>query len=172
MGQFGRASPLGILLTVATDTRVVPIGNEKRTVGGSANVCWAEPLVFAPGHQRLDRCRIAGTGRLDGIGPHGVRARIAVNHLVMETGGQQSPFVDQNAARRTGAGLQQVGNDARVIKVPMAKRDLRFRVDPVRLPIRAGQFVPVAIIPVLHHEIDPGPAVAIVVIVALPQRPK
>ena len=52
----------------------------------------------------------------------------------------------------------------------MAKRDLRFRVDPVRLPIRAGQFVSVAVIPVLHHEIDPGPAVAIVVIVALPQR--
>ena len=53
---------------------------------------------------------------------------------------------------------------------PVLQRNLIFQVDPIGSPRRTGLFVFVPVVALLHHKINTSPAVAIIVIVALPQR--
>ena len=51
-------------------------------------------------------------------------------------------------------------------------RALRFRLVPAFVPPGPGHFVRVTEIAVFHHIIDSDPAIAIVVVIRLPERAK
>ena len=54
----------------------------------------------------------------------------------------------------------------------MLFRDSLFHVGTLGTPCSSSKLILVAVIAVLHHVIDAHPAVAIIIIVALPQRTK
>ena len=54
--------------------------------------------------------------------------------------------------------------------MPVLQRHLGLEVCPRRSPAGASEFVLVAVVAVLHHPVDPHALVAIVVVVALPER--
>src|SRR6476469_10052130 len=56
--------------------------------------------------------------------------------------------------------------------MPVLLRNLLLQVFPRRLPRGAGQLVLIAVVAVSHDVVDPHAAVAVVVVVALPDRAK
>ncbi len=157
-------------MAVAADAGVIPVGHKQRAIRSGAHIDRAKPAI-APGRdQRLDRGGIPGSGDRGRIRAHDVGTGIAVNHFVMKTLRQQTAFVDGDPGRRARTGLQHVGDHARIVEVPVTQRNFSFQVDPLRLPTGSGQFIEVAVVAMLHHEIDPCAAIAVVVVVALPDR--
>src|SRR5665213_2307727 len=135
----------GVAGGVAADAWVVPVGNVDRAVGGDADVIGTEPLVaafhqlnrrrfeasagvgvglFLEGQRfiRADRLEEPG-GRLDArprdICADDIGPGIAVQKRVAIRLGEQIALVDADAAGRAGAGVQQVGHDARPAQMPV-----------------------------------------------------
>ena len=173
----GRRNPidpalLGITHAVAADAGVIPVGHQQRTVGGDADVTRPEPLISRTVNQRLSDSRIAGTGWLGQVGPNNIGTGIAVNQLAPVFRRQQAALVDADAGRRTGARQQQVWHHAWVVLVPVLQRHLRLEVGAGNPPAGPRQFVDVAVVAVFHHPVDADAAVAVVVVVALPEAAK
>ena len=97
-------------------------------------------------------------------------AGVAMDDLVPKDFRQQPAFVNANTGGRARAGLQQVWHNARIVEVPVAFRDFGVHAGSRRLPAGTGQLVFVAVVAELHDEIDAHAAVAVVIVVALPQR--
>ena len=161
---------LGIAHAVATHAGIVPVGHDQRPVGGDAHVARPEPLVGRAVDDRLCHRCVAGRYGLHMICPHHIRARIAVHERPAKPFRQQAPFIDADAAGRAAAGHQQVGHDARIVLMPVLLRHIGLEVRPRCSPAGTSEFVLVAIVAVLHHPVDPHALVAVVVIVALPER--
>ena len=53
--------------------------------------------------------------------------------------------------------------------VPVFQGNFFLRVCSVSLPARAGYFVGIAIVTILHHKVDPNTFVAVVIVVRLPE---
>ena len=152
---------------VTADARVIPVGHEDRSVRCHADVAGTEPRILAR-EDVLDRGIVARARLRDRIGPHHARSGVAVDELVLEDFRQQLAFVDCNAGGRTCAGLQQVGHDSRIVEMPVTLGNLALPSRALLTPARAGQFVAVAEIAVLHHVVDADALVAVIVVVGLP----
>ena len=87
--------------------------------------------------------------------------------------GEEFAFVDADAGGRACAGVEQVGHDAGVVLVPFG---LTLSVSEAPLaglcarlaPVCAGDFVGVAEVAAFHDVVDADAAVAVVVVVGLP----
>src|SRR5204862_2352146 len=163
---------------VATDARIVPIGNEERTVRRDANVRGAIPGIAA-GKNIHDFGFVARALRLYGIGAHNARTGIGMDDLALKDFRQQIAFVNHNAAGRTGTGVQKIGNHAGIVLMPMVTpffvvRNFRFGIGflPGLIPACAGHLVRVAEVAKFHHVIDADAAITVVVVVGLPERPE
>src|SRR5207244_11192036 len=99
---------------------------------------------------------------------------ITMEQVVSEDFGQQLAFVNQNSSRRTVASLQKIWHHTGVELMPMIVRPLLFRrpfclrLFPTIGPAGASHFVGVTEIPVFHDVVDAHSAIAIVVIIRLP----
>src|SRR5688572_18009697 len=100
-----------------------------------------------------------------------------MDDLPLENLRQKIAFIDQNATGRTGASVQKVWDNARIILVPVKtpffvvrKLLLRVGLFPCLAPARTRDLVLITEIAEFHYIIDPHPAIAIVVVVRLPER--
>ena len=93
-----------------------------------------------------------------------------MDDLVLESCRQQMAFVHRDTRGRSRAGLNQVGNNAGIIQVPMSFPDFLPHANAFCLPIVTGLFILVSIVPVLHHKVDSRSPVSIIVVVGLPHR--
>src|SRR5690606_8120955 len=81
---------------------------------------------------------------------------------------QQASLINTQSRGRSGSIDKQVGNYPGIVLMPMPARNGVLPVDPPLGPARAGQFIGIAVIAVLHDEIDAGTPVPVVVVVGLP----
>src|SRR5690606_4120377 len=81
---------------------------------------------------------------------------------------QQASLINTQSRGRSGSIDKQVGNYSGIVLMPMPARNGVLPVDPPLGPARAGQFIGIAVIAVLHDEIDAGTPVPVVVVVGLP----
>ena len=95
-----------------------------------------------------------------------------MDDLVLPSGGQKTAFIDHDAGGRPCAGQQQIGHHARVIEVPVAARNFLLAVGPVIRPASSRELVTIAIIAKFHDVIDANALIAVVIIIALPDRAK
>jgi hypothetical protein len=153
---------------MAADAGVVPVRDVERAVGSDTGVAGAEPIVLA-GEEVDDPGLVAGAVLLHGVGADDAGAGVAVDHLAAEDFGEQVAFVDAEAGGGTGAGLEEVGDDARIVEMPMALGNVILLVGATRAPAGAGHFVGVAVVAELHHEVDADALIAVVVVVRLPE---
>ncbi len=65
--------------------------------------------------------------------------------------------------------IEQVGDDARIVLVPVLLGDGGFEIGPRRLPAGAGHLVAIAVVAVFEQIVDADGPVAVVVVVRLPQ---
>ena len=93
-----------------------------------------------------------------------------MDQLALKHRGQQLSLVDRDPRGRTGARVQQVGDDARIIGVPVPVRNVRMHSRTFFYPGTAGQLVMVTKIAELHDVIDAHRRIAVVVVVTLPDR--
>ena len=128
-------------------------------------------MVLCPAENIHDLRLVTRAVGLHGIGAHDARAGVAMDDLVAKDVRQELPFVNENARRRTCAGVQQVRYNARIELVPLVKYLFVFRrafgsgLGPGRFPARAAHFVVVAEVAEFHHVVDAHAPIAIVVIV-------
>ena len=101
-----------------------------------------------------------------------------MNDLVLEGFWKQFTLVHADAGGRAVTGLEEVRYDTGIVLVPVIERPL-FLVRafglgflPTDAPGRAGHFIGKAVVAELHHVIDAHAAIAIVVIIGLPERPE
>ena len=106
------------------------------------------------------------------IRPHHIRPRIAVHERSAKPLRQQASLVDADPAGRAATGHEQVGHDARVVLVPVLQRDVGLEVCPRCSPAGSGQLILVAVVAVFQHPVDTHALVAIIVVIALPERAK
>src|SRR6266853_3081385 len=101
-----------------------------------------------------------------------------MDYLVPKDLREHSPFINQDASRRTRAGMEQVGHHSRIVLVPFIEdfsllgRTFGFGFGPGLTPARSGDFISVTVVPKLQHIVDAHAAVAVIVIIGLPERPK
>ena len=152
---------------VSSDVTVVPVGDEHRAVRCGADVRWAVPRIFTLEHAD-GFSSVARAAFLDWKSANDPRPGVAVHHLAVKNFRQQIAFVNRDAGRRALASLQQVWDDAGIVLVPVPRGDVGLLVGPLSAPARAGQFVGVAVVAELHHEVDAHAAIAVVVVVRLP----
>ncbi len=88
----------------------------------------------------------------------------------MKTLREERSLVDADPRGRAAAGHQEVGHHPGVVLVPVAERNLRLDVRAAGLPAGASSLVHIAIVAILKDGVDPHPLVAVVVVVALPER--
>src|SRR5215468_10382048 len=116
--------------------------------------------------------------RLNGVCAHDADQSVAMDHAVAKGFGQKLAYVEEHAGGRAWTSVKEVGHNTRVVLMPFVKDfgirwgsfGLGFR--PSRGPAFARRFVHIAVIAVFHDVVDAHPAVAIVVIVRLPQSAK
>ena len=155
---------------MAAHAGVVPVGHDERSVGSHADVARPDPAVGRAGGHGRDPRLVAGAAGRDGVGPDHVRPGVAVDHPAAKPLGQKHALVDADPGGRAAAGLQEVGHHAGVVLMPVPERDLGLQVRAARLPAGPAPLVHVAIVAIFHHEVDPHSLVAVVVVVALPER--
>ena len=91
-----------------------------------------------------------------------------MNYLILETLGKQGALVNDDAGRRALSGLEEVGDDTRVIQVPVAQGNFLFDISALVAPSLSGEFVAEPVVAELHHKVDSDRLVSVIVIVALP----
>ena len=95
-----------------------------------------------------------------------------MDNLILETFGKKRALINDDAGRRALSGLEEIGDDAGVIQVPVAQGNFLFDIGPLVAPSLSGEFVAEAIVTELHHEVDSHRLVSVIVIVALPDGPE
>ena len=171
LGRNPIETPLfGIAHAVTAHAWIVPVGHDQRAVGGHADVTRPKPPVGRAVDDRLRRRGVASRCGLHMIRPHNIRPRIAVHERSAKPLRQQASLVDADPAGRAATGHEQVGHDARVVLMPVLQRDVGLEVCPRCSPAGACEFVLIAIVAVFQHPVDAHALVAIVVVVALPER--
>ena len=95
-----------------------------------------------------------------------------MDDLILKSRWKHGPFVNDDARWGTLSGLEEVGDNSRVIQVPVAERDFLFNIGALVAPSFPGEFVAESVVSELHHEVDPDGLVSIIIIVALPDRSK
>ncbi len=153
---------------MSTHTGIVPIGYEKRPVGGHRHVDRPEPLILLCFQNIYRGCFEPCSIIFHRVGTDYIRTCIGVDHLVAKNFGQQASFVNRNAARRSRARLQQIGYNTRIIQMPVAKRDFFFEIGPAGAPTGACHLISKPIISTFHYVIDPHAFIPIVIVVGLP----
>ena len=114
---------------VTADARVVPIGDEHGTVRCDGDVRRARPRVGAHVEHVFADGAIAGALRRDRVHREDALAGLRVEHLAAILRRQQRAFVDEQAARRTGAEPEQVRRRRPAAPDASACRDLRAMCD-------------------------------------------
>ena len=154
---------------------VIPVGDVDRAVRRHADIGRAEPLVLVvTGKEVRDRGLVTGACGMCRVGAHDPRAGVAMDHLVAKWFGEKFSLVNENPGGRTGAGVQQIGHNTRIILVPFVKnllllaRAFGLCRAPGGRPGRATHFIRVTEVAVFHHVIDANAHVAVVVVVRLP----
>ena len=155
---------------MAADARVIPVGDENRSVGGDADIARPEPAISRAVGDVFACGGIARPITLHVVGADDIRAGVAVEERAAEAIGEERPLVDADPGRRSRAGLKEVGDDTGIVQVPMALRYFGLEIRPRHLPACSGALVDVAVVAPLHDEVDPHPLIAVVVVVALPER--
>ena len=90
-----------------------------------------------------------------------------MDDLILKLSAEARAFVDEDARGGAGAGDDEVRDDAGVILAPVAAGNFGLNINPLSVPASAGHFIGVAVVAVLHHEVDAHAAIAVVVVVAL-----
>ena len=155
---------------MATNARIIPIGNEERTVRSDANIRWPEPLIKFADCDVFDRCGVACTVGFGYVRSNDVGTRIAVDDLIAEFCGEQVAFVDCNSGRRASAGEQDVWYHAWVVEVPVTTRNLGLPIRALDLPACAVGLVRVSEVTKFHDIVDTCCAVSVIIVVGLPKR--
>ena len=155
---------------MSADAGIVPVGDEDRAVRRDADIRRPEPVVASSEEQILRVGLVAGSRFACRVSANDVRSGVAVDRVVLERSRQHVAFVNEDAGRRALARLNKIRDHSRIVKMPVLKWDFRLQIRSRSFPAGSGEFVLVAVIAKLHHEVDPRPAVAVVVVVRLPQR--
>ena len=82
---------------------------------------------------------------------------------------KQLAFVETNSSRSSRSRLDEIRDDTRVIQVPVPQWDFCFPSSAVGLPPGTGLLVFVSVVAVFDDIVDPHSAVAVVIVVRLPQ---
>ena len=91
-----------------------------------------------------------------------------MDNLILETRGKQGALVNDDTGRRALSGLEEIGDNAGVIQMPVAQGNFLFDIGALVSPSLSSKFVAEAIVTELHHEVDSHRLVSVIVIVALP----
>ena len=164
-GHAEDAALVDLLLVVAAHARVVPIAHEQRAVRRHDDVAGPVPVVAGPAQHVGDLGRIAGAVGPGDVGPANAGTGVTVDHLATIAVGKQRALVDTDPGGRSLSRLQQVGDDTRIVQVPVPPGNLGLDGRPRLAPGGPGEFVLVAVVAELHHVIDARALVAIVVVV-------
>ena len=111
---------------MAADTGIIPVGDDQRAIRGDGDIGRPEPFVAGAFKYFNGFGGIPGSGFFDRITAHDIRAGVAVDHLVMENGGQKVAFINHDAGGAAGSGVEEVGNDAGIGEMPVAGDDFLF----------------------------------------------
>ena len=90
-----------------------------------------------------------------------------MDDLILKLSTEARAFVDEDARGGAGAGDDEVRDNAGVILAPVAAGNFGLNINPLSVPASAGHFIGVAVVTVLHHEVDAHTAITVVVVVAL-----
>ena len=164
------AAHVDVAHAVAPHAGVVPVGHDQRAIRRHAHVAWPKPAVSLAVGNRGDLSGVARGLRLHHIAPHDVGAGVAVDDGMLKTLREQVALIETDAGGRSASGLEEVGHHAGIVEMPVLQRNVLLKVGPRRPPAGARSLVDVAVVAKLKHRIDPHAAVAVVVVVALPER--
>ena len=90
-----------------------------------------------------------------------------MDDLILKLSAEARAFVDEDTRGGAGAGDDEVRDDAGVILAPVTTGNFGLNIDPLSVPASAGHFIGVAVVAVLHHEVDAHAAIAVVVVITL-----
>ena len=93
-----------------------------------------------------------------------------MQQFVLKSLGKQVAFVEENTRRRTSPRLENIGHHSGVVQVPMLQGNFAFQSNPRRSPASTCFLVLVAVVAKLHHKVNASSAIAIVIVVGLPER--
>ena len=88
-----------------------------------------------------------------------------MNHLVMKNLRQRVAFVNTDSGWRSGTCLQNVGNDAGVIQMPMPFGNFCVHASPLGTPTSSRHLITESVIAKGHDVVDAGSLVAVVIVV-------
>ena len=91
--------PPRVAHSMAANTGVIPVGNDKRAIGSHADIARAEPLVLHALHHVHDLCLVASPVGLRDVAAHDVRPSIAMDRLTFENLRQQVALIHLHSGR-------------------------------------------------------------------------
>ena len=158
---------------VTAHARIVPVGHNQGSIRRHLHIRRSEPAILLGAIQNVhDLRRIPRAAALHRVSPHNAGAGVTMDHLALEHLRQERAFIDADAGGRAGAGEEEIGDHAGIVKVPVTFGDSLLHVGALVAPATAGDFAAKTVVPILHHIIDTHSTVAVIVVVALPQGAK